>query len=78
MMVCYGCGVKCHAYCYGVDTVTKEETIKGKADSTVVYFVCEKCRLEPKKAIVNHKKHLLLFEGNLTNIITIFCFFFLG
>jgi hypothetical protein len=78
MMVCYGCGVKCHAYCYGVDTVTKEETIKGKADSIVVYFVCEKCRLEPKKAIVNHKKHLLLFEGNLTNNITIFLLLFLG
>jgi len=40
MMVCYGCGVKCHAYCYGIDTVTKEENIKGKSDSTVVYFVC--------------------------------------
>lgn len=74
MMVCYGCGVKCHAYCYGIDTVTKEETIKGKADSAVVYFVCEKCRLEPKKPMVNQeeRKKLLISEG----FLTLKCYFF--
>ncbi|KAL4472243.1 hypothetical protein ABPG72_013876 [Tetrahymena utriculariae] len=72
MMVCYGCSLKCHAYCYGIDTQTQEELIKKKQDQKVLYFLCQKCRIEPKKpigcVICNQKKGALKkIENSQTN-----------
>jgi len=45
MLICYGCGVTAHKYCYGLKTLTDQFLVSGHK---VSMFVCEKCQyLDP-------------------------------
>jgi len=41
MLVCYGCGVTVHHYCYGIKT-PYNDVITGKGDK-IKMFVCDRC-----------------------------------
>jgi len=63
MMICYGCKVHVHRYCYGYKTPVNEILIqkeeKSKEKVRVSMFVCDKCKhIEPKtkKVTFIHKK----------------------
>lgn len=52
MLICYGCGVTAHKYCYGLKTPTDQFLVSGQKISM---FVCEKCQyLGPKCSKVIH------------------------
>jgi len=41
MLICYGCGVTAHKYCYGLKTPVDQYLVSGQKISM---FVCEKCQ----------------------------------
>jgi len=57
MLICYGCGVTAHKYCYGIKTPVDQYLVSGQKISM---FVCEKCQyLGPqcsKECIICHQE----------------------
>ena len=41
-IICYGCGITCHLYCYGIKT--KHNKVKNSLGEEALMFICEKCR----------------------------------
>ena len=41
--MCYGCGITCHLYCYGIKT--KYNKVKNSFGEESLMFVCEKCKI---------------------------------
>ena len=54
MMICYGCKIHVHRYCYGYKTLTNEILIRKEERSQekmkVSMFVCDRCKHLDQKA----------------------------